>query len=254
MRVQLAILLAAGSLLASASARAQTVTQDSLDDPSKTTPADPALDVSARPAPGEAVMTSRIATSADAGLWARAPARLPGLETPLVIGGGDVGLSSWLALRMYGFDDFMTHRFSGMSAGLEAWVLPKTSPVQLAVSGGYMETATVGAPAMWGQVSAITSFGLFRLGASLRAQNDLGNPSSLPGFTSVVSASYGNRIKIGVAWITEGGTGSTPTRQAIMPSISATTKSGRTTFGATSVIGVKDTPTVPIMLRVGGRF
>jgi hypothetical protein len=99
------------------------------------------------------------------------------------------------------------------------------------------------------------AFGLFTFGAALRSQIDVSAPSNTPGFTSVVSATYGKLIKIGVAWVTEGGTANAPARQAIVPSITATTKSGNVNFGASSTFGVGPaSPTVPLTLRVGGRF
>ena len=215
---------------------------------------DPALDIGARPAPGEASMVGRFVSSADIGLWARAPQAFSADGRPLVLAGGDIGLASWLTLRLYGVDDFMFHRFSGMSAGLTAWLLPKSSPIQLTASGGYMQSTTQGAPALWGQVAATAAFGLFTFGASLRTQADLGAPSNTPGFTSVVSATYGKLIKIGVAWVTEGGTANAPARQAIVPSVTATTKRGNIDFGASTSFGVGATPTIPLTLRVGGRF
>lgn len=208
-----------------------------------------------RPAPGEVRATSLFTSSADLGLWARAPAFVSGKNVPLLLAGGDVGLASWLTLRLYGADDFMLHRFSGMSAGLQTWLLPQSSPIQLTASAGWVETTTPGAPGVWGELGATGAFGLFRVGASVRTQVDLATASNVPGFTSTLAVSYGNLVKIGLAWVTESGPPGTPLKQALVPSVSATTKGGGVSFGASTTLGVSGAaPTVPLTLRLGGRF
>ncbi len=211
-------------------------------------------DPNARPAPGAVVPHQAFATSAEIGLWARAPASY-GLLRPMFVAGGDVGLSSWLTLRLYGVDDFMTHAFSGMTVGLDAWLLPRTSPIQLVASTGWIENTTPGTPSAYGQVAATAAFGLFRFGASVRAVTDLAGRSNQPLLTTTAFVTYGRAVKLGLAYVEESATATTPARRAVVPSVTVSSKSGAVDFGASSSIGLSPgAVTVPVMVRIGGKF
>lgn len=210
-------------------------------------------DPNARPAPGAIVPHQGFATSADVGLFARAPASYA-LMHPMYVAGGDVGLSSWLSLRLYGVDDFMTHASSGMVVGLDAWLLPRRSPLQIVASTGWIENTT-GSPSAYGAITATAAFGLFRVGASVRASTDVVGRSNQPLLTSTVFMTYGRALKIGLAYVDQSATATTPAQRAIVPSVTVSSKGGAVDFGASSSVGVSPgTPTVPVMMRVGGRF
>jgi hypothetical protein len=206
-----------------------------------------------RPAAGQVTARQGFATSSEVGLWARAPLGFDPMR-PLLVAGGDIGLSSWLVVHLYGVDDFMQHAFSGMTLGMSAWLLPRTSPIQLVASVGAVESTTPGAPSTYGQIAATAAFGLFQVGGSVRTSIDLVARSGLPTLTTSVWMTYGRAVKVGLAYVDEAATATAPARRAIVPSVTVSTKGGGVDFGASSSIGVGGATTVPVMLRVGGKF
>lgn len=174
MRIGTGVLSLAAALAASPAARADDVPTPSV----RVVHIDwGSLDLPGRAAPDHATLSQRTTTMPEAGTWMGAWS--PGMDRPLTVTSGDVGLTSSLTLRLAGAQDLFGEA-SAMRVGLAYWLTPAASRLAMALSLGYTEVSSITASGRgaFGELTLATTAGAFDLGAALRAQVALGGTSA----------------------------------------------------------------------------
>jgi hypothetical protein len=148
-------------------------------------PAQP-LDATA-PAPGHAVMWTKIASASDA---VTAPLWAPVAGDSALIAGGNVGLSKPLSLGLFGGKAFLSGRFSAMSSQLTLRP-PAILGVQPLLALGYSQLFSN--PSGFAEIGARFEDGPLHLGWYLHLAERFNQSGGLPFITSTSYARYVTR-------------------------------------------------------------
>ena len=121
------------------------------------------LDIGARPLPGTGMIAPLVLTGFELGPMSGA---IDGAARGM---SGDIGLTDRLTLHLVGFDDFFGTA-SAATVSVAWWMLERSSPFQIALSGGVMESSATSAAgrSAFAQIAGRYRLGSFEIAGSAR--------------------------------------------------------------------------------------